>query len=55
MVYSDTSIYDFVVVNIKNLVTRGLNEITLQKLDRMILNNPKCIDYYKRYQQIIDT
>ncbi len=45
---------EFSRVKKKNLVLKDLEEVIRQKLDRMLLNNPNRIDYYERYQQIID-
>uniref|UniRef100_UPI002F4154CD type I restriction enzyme subunit R domain-containing protein n=1 Tax=Stomatobaculum longum TaxID=796942 RepID=UPI002F4154CD len=44
---------EFARVKNKNLVMRDLEEVIQQKLDRMLFNNPDCINYYERYQQII--
>lgn len=38
----------------KNLLMRDLEETIQQELDRMLFNNPNRIDYYRRYQEIID-
>ncbi len=38
----------------KNLVMKDLEELIRQKLDRMLFTNPKRINYYERYQKIID-
>ena len=45
---------EFAKVKKKNLVLKDLDEVIRQKLDSMLLNNPSRIDYYERYQQIID-
>ena len=45
---------EFAKVKKKNLVLKDLDEVIQQKLDSMLLNNPNRIDYYERYQQIID-
>lgn len=33
---------------------KDLEEVIQQKLDSMLFANPDCINYYERYQQIID-
>ena len=38
----------------KNLVMHDLEEVIRQKLDRMLFTNPDRINYYERYQTIID-
>lgn len=38
----------------KNLVLKDLEELIQMKLDRMLFINPERINYYERYQQIID-
>lgn len=38
----------------KNLVLKDLEEFIQMKLDRMLFINPKRIDYYERYREIID-
>ena len=45
---------EFAKVKKKNLVMKDLEEVIQQKLDRLLLNNPNRIDYYDRYQQIIE-
>ena len=45
---------EFARVKKKNLVMKDLEEVIQQKLDRMIFINPDRINYYERYQQIID-
>lgn len=45
---------EFAKVNTKNLVLKDLEEVIQQKLDSMIFANHDRINYYKRYQQIID-
>ena len=45
---------EFAKVKKKNLVMKDLEEVIQQKLDRLLLNNPNRIDYYERYQQIIE-
>jgi len=38
----------------KNLMFMELNELIRMRLDSMIKNNPKRVDYYERYQKIIE-
>lgn len=38
----------------KNLILKDLDELIRQRLDALLFSNPKRIDYYERYQQIID-
>lgn len=45
---------EFAKVRKKNLVLKDLEEVIQQKLDNMILSNPNRINYYERYQYIID-
>ncbi len=45
---------EFARIKKKNLVMKDLEELIQQKLDRMILTNPERINYYERYQQIIN-
>ena len=45
---------EFARVKKKNLVLKDLEEVIQQKLDRMMFCNPDRINYYERYQQIID-
>lgn len=45
---------EFAKVRKKNLVLNDLEEVIQQKLDNMILSNPNRINYYERYQHIID-
>lgn len=45
---------EFAKVGKKNLVLKDLEEVIQQKLDNMILSNPNRINYYERYQHIID-
>ncbi len=45
---------EFAKVKKKNLVMRDLQELIQQKLDAMLFSNPNRINYYERYQQIID-
>ena len=45
---------EFAKVKKKNLVLKDLEEVIQQKLDSMLFANPDRINYYERYQQIID-
>ena len=45
---------EFAKVKKKNLVLKDLEELIQMKLDKMLLANPERINYYERYQQIID-
>ncbi len=45
---------EFAKVQKKNLVMKDLEEVLQQKLDKMLFTNPDRINYYERYQQIID-
>jgi len=45
---------EFAKVKKKNLVLKDLEEVIQQKLDRMLFTNPERINYYERYQQIIN-
>ena len=45
---------EFAKVKKKNLLLKDLEEIIQQKLDRMLFANPDRMNYYERYQQIID-
>ncbi|MEZ3502120.1 MAG: type I restriction endonuclease subunit R [Lachnospiraceae bacterium] len=45
---------EFAKVKKKNLVLMDLEELIQMKLDKMLFANPKRINYYERYQQIID-
>ena len=44
---------EFAKVKNKNLVLRDLEEVIQQKLAALLFSNPDRIDYYERYQQII--
>ena len=44
---------EFSKVKTKNLVMRDLEEVIQRKLGKMLGTNPKRIDFYERYQQII--
>ena len=45
---------EFAKVKKKNLVLMDLEELIRKKLDKMLFANPERINYYERYQQIID-
>ena len=45
---------EFSKVKNQNLLMRDLEEIIQLKLDRMLFTNPERINYYERYQKIID-
>ena len=45
---------EFAKIKKKNLVLKDLVELIQMKLDRMLFTNPERINYYERYQQIID-
>ena len=45
---------EFAKVKKKNLMFIELNELIRMRLDSMIKNNPKRVDYYERYQKIIE-
>lgn len=45
---------EFSKVKNQNLLMRDLEEIIQLKLDRMLFANPERINYYERYQKIID-
>ena len=45
---------DFAKVKNQNLLMKDLEEIIQMKLDRMLFTNPERINYYERYQKIID-
>ena len=45
---------EFANVKKKNLVLNDLEEVIQHKLDSMLFANPDRINYYERYQQIID-
>ena len=45
---------EFAKVKKKNLVLKDLEEVIKQKLDSMLFANPDRINYYERYQQIIN-
>ncbi|HBV82655.1 MAG TPA: type I restriction endonuclease subunit R [Lachnospiraceae bacterium] len=45
---------EFAKVHKKNLVMKDLEEVFEQKLNKMLFANPDRINYYERYQQIIN-
>lgn len=45
---------EFAKVKNQNLLMKDLEEIIQMKLDRMLFTNPERINYYERYQKIID-
>ena len=45
---------EFASARKKNLILKDLQELIEQKLDCLLLNNPDRINYYERYQQIIE-
>ena len=45
---------EFARIKKKNLVMRDLEEFIQQKLDSMLFTNPNRINYYERYQKIIN-
>ena len=45
---------EFANIKNKNLIIRDLDDVIKQKLDKMLFKNPNRIDYYDRYQQIIN-
>ena len=45
---------EFAKVKKKNLILMDLEEVIHKKLDSMLFANPDRINYYERYQQIID-
>ena len=45
---------EFERVENKNLLLKDLQELVEQRLAQMLKNNPLRIDYYKRYQDIVD-
>lgn len=46
---------EFAKVKKKNLAMRDLEEVIRQKLDRLLFTNPNRINYYERYQEIIES
>ncbi len=45
---------EFARVKRKNLVMKDLEEVIQQKLERLLFTNPDRINYYERYQKIIE-
>ena len=45
---------EFAKVKKKNLMFMELDELIRMRLDKMIKGNPKRVDYYERYQEIIE-
>lgn len=45
---------EFEKVTNKNLLLKDLQQLVEERLARMMKNNPLRIDYYKRYQDIVD-
>ena len=45
---------EFAYTRRKNLLLRDLDELVNQQLSKMLFANPQRIDYYDRYQEIID-
>ena len=45
---------EFAKVNKKNLVMKDLEEVIQQKMSSLLFSNPNRIDYYERYQKIIE-
>ena len=45
---------EFAKAKNKNLLMRDLEEIIQQKLDRLLFENPRRINYYEHYQRIIE-
>lgn len=45
---------EFTKIKKKNLMMRDLEEAIQQKLDKLLFTNPNRIDYYERYQHIIE-
>lgn len=45
---------EFAKTKQKNLVMKDLEEVIQQKLDSMLFSNPNRINYYERYQKIIE-
>lgn len=46
---------EFAKTRRKNLLMRDLNEAIRRQLDKMVFANPKRIDYYERYREIIQS
>lgn len=45
---------EFAMVKRKNLMFKELDELIRMRLDKMLRENPKRVDYYERYQKIIE-
>ena len=45
---------EFAKAKRKNLILKDLDELIQQRLDALLFSNPQRIDYYERYQQIIE-
>lgn len=45
---------EFGKVKRKNLILKDLEDVIQQKLDKLLFNNPNRVNYYERYQQIIE-
>ncbi len=45
---------EFAMVKKKNLMFKELDELIRMRLDKMLRENPKRVDYYERYQKIIE-
>ena len=45
---------EFEKVSNKNLIMKDLEDVIQQKLDRLLFSNPDRINYYERYQEIIE-
>ena len=45
---------EFSSIKKKNLVMNDLEELIRQKLDKLLFTNPNRVDYYERYQSIIE-
>lgn len=46
---------EFAKAHNKNLLMRDLEEVIREKLEQLVLTNPNRMDYYARYQEIIDS
>ena len=45
---------EFAKAKKKNLILKDLDELIRQRLDALLFSNPQRVDYYERYQQIIE-
>ena len=45
---------EFARVKKKNLVLKDLDDLIQERLDKLLFSNPQRINYYERYQQIIE-